>query len=275
MSLDTFADYATESFTMPEVCIKLRAMLDSGKTDIDDIAELITIDPSLSAKVLRLANSALFRFPRQIETTSKAISVIGGEALYNIVMAETASIAFKHFDSHLVNIDTHWHSSVYCGVAAQNVARRMKIRASERFFVMGILQGLATLVIAKHAPNQFAKTTALDSKGLPWDIQRSIFGFTFAQCSGLILEQWCLPMPLYYPIQHMHEKVKVKSDVDVCIMTFADQISTSQIEKQRYASRVLWADNTQIELSLDEQQIKDIIDETEKDTARIASTLLA
>jgi hypothetical protein len=58
-------------------------------------------------------------------------------------------------------------------------------------------------------------------------------------------------------------------------MTFADQISTSQIEKQRYSSTVLWADNTQIELSLDEQQIKDIIDETEKDTARIASTLLA
>ena len=275
MSLETFADYATESFTMPEVCMKLRTMLDSGKTDIDDIAKLITVDPSLSAKVLRLANSALFRFPSQVETTSKAISIIGGEALYNIVMAETASLAFRHFDSNLVNIDKHWHSSVYCGVAAQNVARRMKIRASERFFVMGILQGLANLVIAKHAPNQYSKITAPDTKGLPWDVQRSILGFTFAQCSGLILEQWRLPMPLYYPIQYMHENVKVKADIDVCIMTFADQISISQIDKQRYASRILWADNTQAELSLSDEQINEIIDETEKDTARIASTLLA
>lgn len=275
MSLETFADYATASFTMPEVCIKLRGMLDSGNTDMDDIAQLITVDPSLSAKVLRLANSALFRFPSQVETISKAISIIGGEALYNVVMAETASVAFKHFDSNLVNMDKHWHNAVYCGVTAQQVGRRMKIRASERFFVMGILQSLSNLVVAKHAPNQYEKIVAPDSRGLPWDIQRSVLGFTFAECSGAILEQWRLPMPLYYPIKYMHDSTKIKADIDVCIMTFADQVAISQIEKERYASRNLWADDTQDLLVLSDEQVEEVVEQTEIDTARIASALLA
>lgn len=250
-------------------------MLDSGNTDIDDIAQLITVDPSLSAKVLRLANSALFRFPSQVETVNKAISIIGGEALYNIVMAETASLAFKHFDNNLVNIDKHWHSAVYCGIAAQNVARRLKIRGSDRFFVMGILQGLSSLVVAKNAPKLYAKVTDADAKGLPWDLQRSILGFTFAECSGVILEQWHLPMPLFYPIRYMHDASKVKADIDVCIMTFADQISESQTNKERYLSQILWKDGLQEMVALDDTVINEIIDKTEQDTARIASTLLS
>ena len=96
--MNQFIEYATQSFTLPDICLRLRNVLDDPRSDMDDIAALISIDPSLTAKLLRLANSALFRFPSQIESITKAVSVIGGEALYNLVLAETANIAFKHFD---------------------------------------------------------------------------------------------------------------------------------------------------------------------------------
>ena len=140
---------------------------------------------------------------------------------------------------------------------------------------MGILQGLSNLVVAKHAPSQYTKVTAENAKGLPWDIQRSILGFTFAECSGIILEQWLLPMPIYYPVRYMHDATKVKADIDVCIMTFADQVTESQTNKERYAGITLWKGDVQDMVALDDTVVKEIINKTEQDTARIASTLLS
>lgn len=274
MSIESFADYASESFTMPEVCIKLRQMLDSDQHDLDDIGQMIAIDPNLSAKVLRLANSSLFRFPSQVESITKAISVIGGEALYNIVMAETASLAFKHFDSQLVNMDRHWHNSVYCGMAAKHTAASLKKRGSDRFFAMGIMQGLADLVIAKKAPQAYSDILEESVSGLPWQRQIQTLGFAYAQCSGAILERWNLPLAIYYPIAQMHNQSRVKQDTDVAIMTFAAQLTEAQSNKERYQSLSIWEDDTQPSLGLSDEQIHEIIDATERETTRIALMIL-
>ena len=87
MTLNKYVALAAKSFALPEVCIRIRAVLDDPRSSAEDLGALISVDPSLTAKVLRLANSALFRFPSQVESISKAISVIGGEALYNLVVA--------------------------------------------------------------------------------------------------------------------------------------------------------------------------------------------
>lgn len=275
MSIEKFADYASESFTIPEVCVKLRGMLDGGRHSLDDIGQLIAIDPNLSAKILRLANSSLFRFPSQIESVTKAISIIGGEALYNIVMAETASQAFRHFDSDLISIDRHWHNSVYCGMAAKHTASLLKKRGAERFFVMGILQGIAELVIAKNAPEQYANVISQSASGFPWQRQNQAMGFAFAQCSGAILERWKLPLTLYYPVAKMHNTARVKQDTDVAIMTFAAQLTEAQSDKVRYQSVEIWEDDTKPMLDLSDEDIAEIIDTTERDTARVALMILS
>ena len=74
MSLDKYVAFATKSFTMPEVCVRIRETLDDPRSSAEDIGSLISIDPSLTAKVLRLANSSLFRFPSQIESVAKAVN---------------------------------------------------------------------------------------------------------------------------------------------------------------------------------------------------------
>ena len=60
--MEKYVEYATQSFTLPNICLRLRDVLDDNRSDMDDIARLIGIDPSLTAKILKMANSALFRF---------------------------------------------------------------------------------------------------------------------------------------------------------------------------------------------------------------------
>ncbi|MEW9797251.1 HDOD domain-containing protein [Alteromonas sp. CYL-A6] len=228
MSMEKFVSYAATSFTLPEICLRIRDVLDDPRSDADAIAQLISVDPSLTAKVLRLANSALFRFPSQIESISKAVSIIGGEALYNLVMAETATTAFKTFDSSLIDQDKHWQQSVYRGVIARYLAKQAKIRGSERFFVTGILMDLSEPVVAKCDPMSFEAYKADDEKVMPEIKQQRHFGFTFAQCSGTILERWKLPLPLYYPIQHLYDIGKLTSDIDIAVLECARRITLKE-----------------------------------------------
>lgn len=234
MSMEKFVSYAAASFTLPEICLRLREMLDDPRSDADALARLISVDPSLTAKVLRLANSALFRFPSQIESIAKAINVIGGEALYNLVMAETATTAYKQFDTALIDRSKHWYQSVYRGLIAQYLAKQAGIRGSERFFVTGILLGMCEPVIASCDPARFEAYLADDEVTWPEQKQLRHFGFSFASCSGTILERWKLPLPLYYPIMHLHDEGKLASDADIAVLECARRITLKELVKPEY-----------------------------------------
>lgn len=228
MSLDKYVSFATKSFSLPDICLRIREVMDAPDFNVEDVETLIGLDPSLSAKVLRLANSALFRFPSQVDSIKKAINVIGGEALYNLVVAETANSAFKHFDTHTIKLDKHWYKSVYCGLVAKYLARIKGLRGAERFFVMGILQNLSELVVANYSPELYKQYLADASSASLEQKQIRHFGFTFSHCSGTILKHWQLPLVLYYPLMHINDKSRIASDVDVAVLSLASRITTMQ-----------------------------------------------
>jgi len=204
MSQKTIVKFASKSFTLPDTCIRLRAALDNARASVDDIATIISVDPSLSAKILKLANSALFRFPSQIETVGKALNVIGGEAAYNISIVETANIAFNKFNSDIIDFKQFWHDAVMCGVLAKSIAQQKQMRGSERFFVLGVLQSLSELLVAVKLEDKY-KLYLQDSDDLTMPIARqsSHFKFSFAECSGAICKEWALPSTLTEPLKQM------------------------------------------------------------------------
>ena len=158
------ARVASQSFTLPDICERIRSMLDDGRSDLKDMSRFIALDPSLSSKLLKLANSPLFRFESQVDSLEKAINIIGGEALYNLIMAETASSAFEHFSSDVIDLKRFWLQSIYVALVAKHLAKMIKIRGSERFFLLGLLHNLGELLVAVQAPNLAIKCSKYDEK---------------------------------------------------------------------------------------------------------------
>lgn len=272
MSLENYASFAAQSFTLPDICLRIREILDDHRSDSDDIARLIAVDPSLTAKILKLANSALFRFPSQIDSISKAVSVIGGEALYNLVVAETATTAFKAFDTPYVDLDSHWQTSVYTGVVAKRLAKLAGRRGSDRFFVNGILLNLSELVAAKYNSRLYSEYLQ-HTKGAPWSRQQAVFGFDFAHLSGLIMEKWQLPMPLYYPVQHLHNVKKQSQEQDIALLACALRVTICQIrpEMSKEIDPVPPALNSIIPLAY--EQMDDVVAYADKEAEKISSLI--
>ncbi|MDO6568638.1 HDOD domain-containing protein [Alteromonas sp. 1_MG-2023] len=270
MSLEKYVSFATKSFSLPDICIRIRTLLDDPCSSANDIGELISLDSSLSAKVLRLANSSLFRFPSQVDSIAKAVNIIGGEALYNIVVAETANSAFRYFDTQLINLDKHWFESVYCGIVGKYLARASKIRGSERFFAMGILQNLSELVVAKRSPELYKNYLEQETDMQLEERQIAHFGFTFSNCSGNILENWKLPLVLYYPVMHANDVGRQASDRDIALLALATKITAIQQSKKSIDDIELFSEDEANSIDVDMYDIANAIKYADRETAKIS-----
>ncbi|WP_340678291.1 HDOD domain-containing protein [Paraglaciecola sp.] len=228
------AKVASQSFVLPDICVRIRTMLDNDNASTDNIGDLIALDPSLSSKLLKLANSSLFRFESQIDTLSKAINVIGGEALYNLVMAETASSAFEHFSSDVINLKRFWLQSVYAGLVAKHLAKIAKVRGSERFFVLGLLHNIGELLVAVQAPDLAIQCSQFDEKISPWKRQQQVLGFDYASCSAELMQVWRLPSQLYIPVMHTHNENKALTDKEIAIIYCAARASIAMATDDIY-----------------------------------------
>lgn len=237
MTAIKYASKVKESFALPEVCVNIRQMLDNPQTDSDDIAALISLDPSLCSKLLKLANSALFRFPAQISSISKAIGVIGGEALYILVMSETAANAYQHFSNDVINLKRFWYQSVLCGITAQQLCRTCKVRGSERFFLMGLLNNFAELVVAKQSPELAKHCEDEILQVFPWLSQQKHLGFFYSDCTTEILKSWQLPTQLYEPLQHIHNAEMAVKDKEIAVLYLAYRVSLKATFADEFKTR--------------------------------------
>lgn len=253
------ARVASQSFALPDICVRIRSMLDDGQSDLDDIGKLISLDPSLSSKLLKLANSPLFRFESQIDSLPKAINIIGGEALYNLVMAETASSAFEHFSSDVIDLKRFWLQSIYAALVAKHIAKIVRVRGSERFFLLGLLHNLGELLVAVQAPELAIKCCQYNKQISPWKLQQQVLGFNYANCSAKLLEFWHLPSQLHIPVMDLHNENKALEDKDVAIIYTAVRAGVAMTEDNLYSVSQLVTPLVLKFLGIDQQDLLDAV----------------
>ena len=105
--------------SLPDVCVKVNRLIDAPNYSALTLGDLIAQDSDLSARLLRVVNSAFFGMQAPVETISRAITVIGTEELRNLVMATTAARIFTGIPSDLVDMAEYWRYSITTGVIDQ------------------------------------------------------------------------------------------------------------------------------------------------------------
>ena len=98
-----YAEKAEKICVLPDVYLRLKELMDDEKATLADIANIIALDPALSSKLLKVANSALFNFPREIDTISKAISILGMEEVHNLINTYGVTEAFSSVNNNVID----------------------------------------------------------------------------------------------------------------------------------------------------------------------------
>ena len=126
---------------------RLNEAIFSKQATVDQISSIIMQDPGLTARLLRIVNSAYFGFPRKIDTISRAVMIVGTQQLHDLTLATSIVTLFRRIPEQFVSMESFWKHSVACGLAARVLAGLNRESNVERFFVAGILHDVGRLIM--------------------------------------------------------------------------------------------------------------------------------
>lgn len=206
MNAQEYAEKASEIFVLSDSFIRIKELIDDDTSTIDDIADVIIIDPALAGTILKLANSSLFFYPGKIDTVSKALLVLGINEVYNLIISYFTTEAFKALSAttqeELNFLEEFWEQSVDCALLVKFIGSKLKVPNAERLFILGLLHNLGELIIKQFSPEKIAECQTKDLKEFPWQKQAQILGFTYGECTAELLRNWQLPFSISQPIRH-------------------------------------------------------------------------
>lgn len=196
----------------PHVYVKLKEALEDPRSSFKEFSAIIGHDPSLSARLLKIVNSAFYGMEQEVETITHALGIIGTEQLTQLVLATSVTKQFAGIPENLVSMDLFWRHSIACGVTAKIIADWVGERNLESYYLAGMLHDIGSLIVYKKFPSEAEKVLrrCKENKEYLFDVEREVFGASHAKVGGKLLKGWGLPMSLCEPVFFHHRPNKAK-----------------------------------------------------------------
>ena len=194
--------------TMPGTFDKITKLIDQSETAASDIAKVISSDQALSAKVLRLVNSAFYGFPGRISNVTHALIILGFDVVKGLVLSTSV------FDMMLAKgLTGLWEHSLGCAVTAGVIARKIKHPDPEEVSVAGLLHDLGKVIIRIEVPEESLLIEEMvEKKQISlYEAEEEILGFNHSLVGSWLSKKWNLPSALADPIAHHHKPSKSRS----------------------------------------------------------------
>lgn len=195
--------------SLPTLYFRIMEALASPDTSLEQIGGIIASDPSMTAKILQLVNSAFFGIARRISNPVEAVQFLGVGRVRSLVLSLHV---FSCFDqAHLKNfsIDAVWKHSMSTALVAQKIGRLQKMDRSaiDETYVAGMLHDIGKVLLAASLPDLYSKAVELSTaEKMPLaDAEREIFGVSHAQVGAYLLGLWGLPITIVEAVAFHHD----------------------------------------------------------------------
>ncbi len=215
--------------SFPAIVARINQAVDDPRGSMDTIARIITEDPSLAARLLKIANSSFYNTPFPVNSISRALTMIGTKQLKDLVAATFVLRMFGKL-SKGIDMDAFWRHSIACGVAARVIATARREINVERFYLAGLLHDVGQLVILNQLPEEagpLLEKSAAEKKPI-FTTEREVLGFDHGEVGGRLLQQWRLPAELHLPVWHHHTPSAAEDFLlETAIVHVADLLAVS------------------------------------------------
>lgn len=191
----------------PKVLLTLRRQLAQHETSIEAIAEVVNLEPGLSARVVKMANSAHFGGHTKVDSVKEGIQRGGLKGVQELVTYAVASqLVGRPLNAYGMSAQRLWLRAVACAMAAGALAEHAKVDREDAY-TAGLLHGLGLLVIDRHAAKQ-RRARKFASAGYPLDFapaERDWLGFSHAEAGAALLDSWDFPAPAAEAVRYQLE----------------------------------------------------------------------
>ena len=208
-TIEEIIEQVDELVTLPGVFIRVNEMIESQQSTAQEIASVLSQDPGLTVRLLRVANSPFYGLSKEVDTVARAITIIGTQHLRDLVLATCAVESFDGIPNELVTMDDFWSHSLFCGLIAKQLGEQAGIKESDSLFISGLLHDIGQLIMFRQFPEESTQVLLqeLDQVDEPEiaDSEKTIFGFDHAHLGGAVVAHWHLPAMFVETISLHHE----------------------------------------------------------------------
>lgn len=214
--------------SIPVVTSRALKALDDANTTAALIGSIIQEDQGMTAKVLKVANSAVYGLTREVRNLNQAAMVLGFDTLRSIIITVSTKALYKRFG---VVEKQQWQHSVACAIACQTIAQERNLAGKDEAFVCGLMHDVGKVVMNTNMRDKFVEAQQMASDQLISDseAEQAVFGFTHSDVGSLLVHRWGLSHHLEQAVFLHHEPelattLAEESEPLVYVTHVADQI---------------------------------------------------
>ncbi len=205
-----YQDFSTIVSTMgdlppsPLVATKLLELLRKADTETRELVTTLSLDPAVSARVLKMANSVYYDQQRQITTVERAIIVIGQNTLRNMVLDSSLRNAKRTYGLLERRL---WENSIASAVACRMIARTTGGYDPEEAYLAGLLHQIGKTVMINRDKNLYLEVQRIvdAGEGELIDVERGLFAYSHEMVGAALLDYWNFPEQLISSTHHHHD----------------------------------------------------------------------
>lgn len=210
---------------LPAVVRKLLLILEDYSCSAADIERVVATDPALTARILKLANSPLYKGIDAVATVSQAVTRLGFWKLKDVAISVGTTATLSELADETVQQE-YWHHALQTATCARILANVAGLPLPEETFVAGLLHDIGELVLAAVAPVEFGRFQRI-APHERLGREAEVFGATHPRIGTMLLRQWLLPKPLCDMVRlHHTEQVYTSSrEPVISLVALADVLS--------------------------------------------------
>jgi putative nucleotidyltransferase with HDIG domain len=205
VDLQTLINEVKDLPPLPAIIMQAMEVVQRPDVPITTLQRLISQDQALSAKILKIVNSAMYSLYREVSTVSHAISVLGVETVKALVMAAAVEYVFqssKDLSQKLMSAHS-WATAL----GARAIARRVYYENIEEALISGLMHDIGKPVMMQNLTDRYEPILNEVSSGRNnfFDAEMRAFGFSHAHVGALLAQRWNFPAQLVEVVRFHHE----------------------------------------------------------------------
>jgi len=223
--------------SFPSLYLEIMKELDSPRSSIENVAEIIARDPGMTAKMLQIANSASVGTAHRINNPFEAIQQLGVNAVRSLAISAHVFSCFERTNLQQFSIHELWGHLMKAGTLARRIMQLEQAEAAdaEDAYVAGMLHDMGKLMLANSVPEDFQRALILAGERhiALHEAEKEIFGATHAGVAAYLLGLWGLPAPIVEAVafHHTPEKSALREFTPLTAVYAANSLARKQADE--------------------------------------------
>ena len=203
--------------TLPEITLKIIELVEDPSSTAQDLHNVISHDPALCSRILKVVNSAFYGLPRQIGSINRAIVLLGLNAVKNIAIAASLTKLFRGGElCPRFSAKGLWVHSIATAACCKLICDQLKLGLSDEAFLAGLIHDIGIMVevqAMRHELLQVFEEMSFNKEGTPTcdmrEIEGRILGADHEAFGAGLCEAWKFPKSFTYVTRHHHDPLQL------------------------------------------------------------------